>query len=88
MMDAAIKKVGDPIELYKNPPIINPIILAKLDTACHSLNSALMQLPANFESIDMNEGHINPLPHCKKDSSNINQHDVVRIKIIQNLFPK
>ena len=30
MMDAAIKKVGDPIELYKNPPKINPIILAKL----------------------------------------------------------
>jgi hypothetical protein len=27
---AAIKKVGELLELYNNPPVINPVILAKL----------------------------------------------------------
>jgi hypothetical protein len=30
IITAEIKKVVEPIELYNNPPIINPIILAKL----------------------------------------------------------
>ena len=67
MIPALIRKVVPPIKLYKSPPMVNPMILARLPKLLATPWIApWYTYPALFESIDMKDGHINPFPTANR----------------------
>ena len=67
---ALTRNVAPPTKLYKSPPIVNPIILARPPklpaTPC---TDPCRTAPARFDSIDMKEGHMSPLPTANKTAA-------------------
>ncbi len=62
-----IRKVVAPNILYKSPPTVSPIILAKLSKLFATPWTApCCTVPARFESIDNTDGHMSLLPNANK----------------------
>ncbi len=70
IIPALIRKVVSPIKLYKRPPTVNPIMLARLEkllaTPC---TTPWLIVPARFESIDITDGYIRPLPNANNTAA-------------------
>jgi hypothetical protein len=87
---ALTRKVVPPRKSYSIPPIINPMILARLPklpaTPC---TAPCRTVPARFDSMDIKDGHIRPLPTANKIAapySKLVLLDTNKIKLVPKIM--